>query len=360
MADNESEIKHLIDKSLGKVLEILPERLKISKENKSGFEIKCPPTKVIQEYDITRYLKFQKYNNTLKKFERILKEELSHCDHSAFYQNLKKFKLSTKISPSDRIFRFFNPNVIATYDTKTKRTVLYNEKRLKIQDLEDELTHELIHMATTRQHKGHDFCGFKQNNDKYQLGVGLNEGYTEYLNRKYFSNNPQNGSYRKERHIAIGIERIIGQKKMEQLFFASDLHGLVTELSKYAPTNEITKLIYKIDRMTINEEDLYTEIKQDIVVLYTQKQLLGLKEKKITDEQFDKRVKYVTKAYLSDVLLSDDSEFVELDDKIVISDKIQKFIINKDETKYNSKSNEELSSMLSETTNMENSNNKKI
>lgn len=359
MYNNESEIKQLIDKSLEKILQILPERLKLSRKKKSGFAIKCPPTNVMQEYDITKYLNFKKYNNTLKKFERVLKEDLSHCDHSAFYQNLKKFKLSTQISPSDRMYRFFNPYVIATYDGKKNHAVLYNEEKLKTEDSEDLLTHELIHMATTRQKKDHYFCGFKQYNEKYQLGVGLNEGYTEYLNRKYFSNNKKEGSYPKERHLARGLEKIIGQEKMEQLFFASDLYGLVMELSKYAPINEIVRLIDKMDRMTINGENLYTELKRDIVLLYSEKQLSELNAGRITDEQFDKRIKYVTVAYLSDVLVSDDPEIIESDDKIVISDKTQKSIINKDEIIQYSVSNEELSSMLDENPNTEDSNNKK-
>jgi hypothetical protein len=53
-------------------------------------------------------------------------------------------------------------------------------------------------------------CGFHVNSPKFSFGYGLNEGYTEHLNFKYFSDMIAVKSYPKEMILAAGIERIVG------------------------------------------------------------------------------------------------------------------------------------------------------
>ena len=64
--------------------------------------------------------------------------------------------------------------------------------------------------------------------------MGLNDGYTELINRRYFQTEQQrntgetNGICEEQQIFAYGIEKLIGRKTMEQLFFNADLDGLVT------------------------------------------------------------------------------------------------------------------------------------
>ena len=153
---------------------------------------------------------------------------------------------------------------------------------------------------------------------------------------------------------------------MEELYFASDLYNLIIELSKYTTIDKAASLIKKIDRLQDNQlfidyyTKLYTELKEEIVQIYGNKQIYELKNGNITEEEFDKRVKYVTSAYLSDALLSDDLEILEMDDKVIIFDETQKITVDKEKMEKLQVPSKGLSSMLNETPNTENSNHKKV
>lgn len=371
MHNGEKENIRSIINSINTVLEILPPDLRVTRTIKKGFSIKYPPAEVMSEYDITKYLKFKEYNNFFTRFENVLKEKLPHCNHSGFYKNVKKLKFSTKSSWLEKRYLRYHPETMAIYSGNKNKLSLFQEQieKARLEDDKDGVVnHELLHMSTARKDGNHYFCGFEQTDRKSRcfIGRGLNEGYTEYLNRKYFSTEDDFYYYFEERHLAKGIERIIGKEKMEQLYFASDLHSLVMELSKYTTIDKIASLINKIDRMQEEEmfvdycAKLYTELKEEIVEIYGNKQVYELKNGNITEEEFNKRVKYVTRAYLSDVLLSDDLDILETDGKVIMFDETQKIMVNKESMEKYHASNKELSSMLNKTPHAENSNHKKI
>lgn len=95
--------------------------------------------------------------------------------------------------------------------------------------------------------------GFSQKiANKYSKGKGLNEGYTELINQRYFARTIADGSgakisYPREQVLAYGIEMLVGREKMEELFFNADLDGLIAEMSKYMPTQEANILINIFD-----------------------------------------------------------------------------------------------------------------
>lgn len=325
----------------------------------------------MSEYDITKYLKFKEYNKIFENFENILKEKLPHCNHSSFYQNVKKIKFSTKSSSAEIIYLRHSPDINAKYDVKKNKLSLF-QKQFENTKLESDkdgiVNHELLHMSTTRKGGNHYFCGFEQINKKSKCLIGrcLNEGYTEYLNRKYFSTTETFDIYFDERHLAKGIEKIIGKEKMEELYFASDLYNLIIELSKYTTIDKAASLIKKIDRLQDNElfidyyTKLYTELKEEIVQIYGNKQIYELKNGNITEEEFDKRVKYVKFAYWSDALLSDDLEILKIDDKVIMFDETQKITVDKEKMEKLQVPNKGLSSILTQTPNTENTNHKKV
>ena len=85
-------------------------------------------------------------------------------------------------------------------------------------------------------------------------GCGLNEGYTELLNKRYFSKcKKDRGAYPEQQFIALGIEEIVGRERMESLYFDADLEGLVKELSQYASVEEIHELLRVIDECHKND-----------------------------------------------------------------------------------------------------------
>ena len=123
------------------------------------------------------------------------------------------------------------------------------------------INHELFHVLTTVLDKDTDmlYCGFQQINRKNeQIGIALNEGYTQYLTEKYFGDNTQYiNAYVYEKRIAEILETIIGEEKMHSFYFNTDLNGLVQYLSNYESLDEIYRFINTLDFLQKHCNDKY-------------------------------------------------------------------------------------------------------
>lgn len=107
------------------------------------------------------------------------------------------------------------------------------------------LSHEIFHVATYSTDDYITYCGFYQNRRAYDIGNGIDEGYTELLARRYFKKDE--GYYDDEVFMASLIEEIIGKNKMEHLYFFADLKGLIKELTKYTNKNLVNRFIINFD-----------------------------------------------------------------------------------------------------------------
>ena len=103
--------------------------------------------------------------------------------------------------------------------------------------------HELLHMASTRIKDGKDYCGFDLDSI---IGTGINENYTDYLLEKYFIKEQE---YDRKRLLLDELELIVGEEKLEDMYFKADLPSLIKELSKYNETKDVIKLIYDYDSL---------------------------------------------------------------------------------------------------------------
>lgn len=322
-----------------KVLAHFPADSTLKKTQVDYIDIKIPPQTNFEDYDITEYIKYKKIEKILIRFEKVLKNKLSHCDLSAFYINLKSLDFREKLSLGDMIYKVLNRNLIASYSTGENKLTVYRKSKSE-EEKEDDVTHELLHMASSRDDGEYSFCGFEEwSYSGIYLGRGLNEGYTEYLNQKYFSNIKDNKSYAKERHLAAGIEKIVGTKLMEQLYFSSNLHDLIIKLSEYSPQSEVIKLIKKMDDLNTTKdydekEKIYEELKREIAAIYRIKQNKEYINGKINGVTLDKRNVYVTQAYLSDILVSDDPHVEEKNGELIIEDDSTRIRIITDQELY--------------------------
>lgn len=76
-------------------------------------------------------------------------------------------------------------------------------------------------------------------------GRFLDEGYTEYLNSKYFKSTE---CYKINKIFLKTLSIIIGEELMEQMYFNADLKGLINELMKYNNSREdVIKFIINTD-----------------------------------------------------------------------------------------------------------------
>lgn len=141
----------------------------------------------------------------------------------------------------------------------------------------DSIHHELIHMSANPYDETNDYGGFYYTLDKYIFGYGLDEGYTELLNKRYFNSKTQN-AYRLQIMICRHLEELVGQKKMEKMYLNANLFGLIKELKQTHDIKEIERFIAAIDfthdydnvelLADCEIETLYTQIETIIVFLF--------------------------------------------------------------------------------------------
>lgn len=185
--------------------------------------------------------KFNKQVETaINNFLKVLLSNFKEEDIPLLFSNLntlsvKKYKLNDYIFLNN-LGAYYRSNVNIIVIRKNKLNVIY---------------HELFHMASSFYNKENQmiFSGFEQNSlFKKGIGKALNEGYTQLLTERYFSEQIEK-VYNIEKSFAQIIEMIVGKEKMKSLYFKVDLPGLINELQNYCDNDEIIKLLNDIDTL---------------------------------------------------------------------------------------------------------------
>lgn len=130
------------------------------------------------------------------------------------------------------------------------------------------LYHELLHAASSDF--TYNVSGFNIYLESGEsLGKGLNEGYTELLNKRFFDKKSK--SYIRLQKLAELIELFYENKEdMVTDYFNADIFGLVGELLKSMTLEEAIDIIVDIDgflNSNLNTID-YLKLKQKILKLY--------------------------------------------------------------------------------------------
>ena len=173
----------------------------------------------------------EKYESQIQNFVIGIKENLPFVDLTNFNRNIEELKI--------RNYEFIS-NVAGDFDPENIVIRLSNE------DVDNSLTHELLHLASSIYTGDIGYIGFSQQFDDFRFGDGLNEGYTSVLDNRYFN---KNKSYLPIRAIVEAIEKIVGKDNMTKKYFEADLQGLINDLSKYCLEGKVYKLIKNIDFM---------------------------------------------------------------------------------------------------------------
>ena len=145
------------------------------------------------------------------------------------------------------------------------------------------LYHELFHMASAvfDDENKLSYCGFHQMHSKLgiklkgiNIGVGINEGYTEVLTHRYFGEKHKlSKAYEFEIGVAYKLEKIVGQDEMKKLYLNANLMGLIENLKQYASEEDILNFITGVDLVSYHSSDLFLlgndKIKTSIINVYT-------------------------------------------------------------------------------------------
>ena len=168
------------------------------------------------------------------------------------------------------------------------------------------LTHELLHMASSRRDKEFILSGFHLKGKNKSIGSGLNEGYTELLNGRYFGVDKSSDSYLDLQFLASGIESVIGQKEMEQAYFTNNVNFLVSELSKYSSEEVAIGLLLKMDTLlgirdrnnSKRAKELNKEIRREIANIKLNKLKMQRDASEISEEEYMAAV-YAQELYIN-------------------------------------------------------------
>lgn len=325
---SENTLYELKDQILKNVFSNIPSQTTISKKSKTGIIVETSPEFEERKYHINTYLRYGKYDTIISDFYEILESYFEHCNLSSFYRNMKDLTITKKKRTLTERIEGLIKGVITTaiYDERLNTIYIVDEKDQNIRNI---ISHELLHMATTKKTEKVIFCGFYQFYKDKATGIGyaLNEGYTEYLNKKYFNKDEEEDSYHNEQLIAQGIERIVGSKLMEELYFKADLKSLVDELSKYTSIENVMNLLKQFDSLhkkTIPEEDkesAYRELRKLVSAIYLEKQKQLLEQGKITEEDYKNRKLVHVDVYINEgIAFQEDATIVKGDSILKIYD----------------------------------------
>lgn len=183
------------------------------------------------------------YRKEINKFIKILSKKLKHCNFDTLNDNIKTLKIN------DKNFRLLSTRTLAAYNIVSNKLIL-NKK-----DYKNYISHELLHMSSCKKINNKYICsGFEQMKltTLKKIGTFINEGYTEIINEKYFVNT---NCYLIHKSFISLLELIIGDNLMEEMYFNSDIIGLINELLKY--NNSLEDIIKFIINTDIIHESIY-------------------------------------------------------------------------------------------------------
>ncbi|MBQ9072208.1 MAG: hypothetical protein IJY25_03530 [Bacilli bacterium] len=205
------------------------------------YEIKQRQTELRYEKEKIEY-------DILLEFLTQLKEKLPNCDYTNLNNNLSSLEIKKLIIPGGVYFGRLNKVVAPKIAPKA-------EKRIAT-------FHELLHMSSAFYDENRKilFVGFRQSTveKNSSIGRGLNEGYTVLLTERLFESEreklkiKEKESYHFCKFYAEKLEQIVGQDKMQNLYFKSDLLGLIKEIESYDTKQSILEFINTLDFMEKN------------------------------------------------------------------------------------------------------------
>ncbi len=227
----------------------------------------------INDFDITKYLKFNNYNEWIEEFYDTLCK-LSAEGRENFEKNIKTSKIITIDLTPDKEKK---SGVRGTYNPRTNKIEVMRLDKDTLYELKIKLFHELLHLASNRD--GEDGIQLKRqiNDSIYTYGVSLNEGVTQFINEQFFTYNFDSPYYVFEKRLAVGIENIVGTEKILESYFKSDGKILYNELCKYTDNPlYIDNLYIEIDgmnfeKMTSDQDEVYKDKKKMIGLLHKNK-----------------------------------------------------------------------------------------
>lgn len=159
-------------------------------------------------------------------------------------------------------------------------------------DVEAYLSHEFLHAFTRLVNDKISLVGFFRETENYNFFFGLNEGYTELLNKRIFNNYT-----RTHYDLFLDIIRIIefmfdDYRDMERSYFTCNPFYIYQNFCKYGTKSEFVYLCEQLDIMakTRIEEKQVTNLKNMLYDIIKENNIMNYEfEMALDDKHFTKR-----------------------------------------------------------------------
>lgn len=244
-----------------------------------NIDIKNPPIiKNNNVFDINNITAIE-YKDHILKFIKTIENNVNKDYLKYLYYNLNSLKIITSdFKKGDNYITEGSYNCVDNCIQIPKKFSFLN------------LNHELLHASSNVYLDDVYYSGFLYNdgNNDFTIGRGLNEGYTQYLNRKYFYSETDKindgRKYVVEMYIAEYVEKLITAEKMQELYFTANLNGLIEELEKYDSRENIIKFLKQLDFVLANRYYYNSEFYK----------------KKLVNKSFNDVMKYILTNYVNE------------------------------------------------------------
>lgn len=208
---------------------------------------------------------------------------------SELLKNIKQENIKNLIINSTKLTinyhkKAINKKILGTYDAQTQTIEIYENAK------NTTLYHELLHVASSNP----KYCstGFKIILKQGGIfGNGLNEGYTELLNNRFFG--VKSSSYLYLQKLAQLIENFYENKEeMINDYFHANIFNLIKEMLKSMTLEEIIDILVDMDYLIeTNSEDYieYLKIKKKIIDIYNRNPTEKIKIKTLVNTNHNQK-----------------------------------------------------------------------
>ena len=286
------------------------------------FIINCRKEYQPENLDIYKYLKYGRLDDIIESFNNTFEQRIGKERKKFFNTHIKHLNIKQVPGPCT----ISKKSTTGTYMPQ-KNTITIYGKLNDCLEVSERLMHELLHMSSNKANGLVDGLTISTKKNKLYgtTGSGLNEGYTELLNSRYFAMQEYYSGYRKEMVLAAGLEKLIGKEKMLDDYSKYTLFDLLIELNEYTDSKQMSlDIINRIDKLNRAEdleeqEKIFKDVKKDIVSLKRKKLINDFASNKIDLEEF-------TRSNLFDIELYDKYNFI-YDDYANIVDHGDKYMV---------------------------------
>ena len=256
----------------------------------------------------------------IDNFAKVLESNINREDLKLFYTNISTLKIENQSILFEKIIGLFKDNtttgqyylednVISVLPLKSKN-FLSKYIGISIHEYIANIYHELLHMASTivDKEKNIIFSGLSQIG-KNNIGIALDDAYTEILLYRYFNLNKEYMSYDYEVEITNLIEQIVGATKMTTMYFNANLYDLVETLTEYNTKENIIKFLEDLDSIYVlcdhskkYQKDIiyyHNEIAKFLVDTYINKLMIDLEENTAVDQYNILLDNYINKIHVA-------------------------------------------------------------